>query len=482
MLRIIAQVIAAALLSGCADLFFFKSDLQSPKTGVSVDIKQRMLLMNEKPDGNNAWRRMCAEPSPDALTSLGASLGASVLRPAGSTTQIGGSIGESSAFVGLRTQSIQLMRDAMYRACEAYMSGAIDEEDYLFLQRRFQAQVVGLLAIEQLTGAIAAQPVAVHMNASAQAGGGANEEADRLAQARKSLAEQKVKRDAAVADRDKAKAEAAAAQEKADKFEDKEDAKLTDEEKKLRADAESKKEAMKRAESQLALDTQLVEIYADAAASAEEDFKLAKARVRTAVSGGASVPLAISSRPVSEASMKEVSDSVVKIVETVFNGAFDDEFSRCMRRLYKVRDKQEMLRICTVLAKKGEKAALDDKVNLLGANLAATVEMAGQLDVRPTPRPKPRAKPADKKSEISQQEFDAQSQSKSEADRRRAELEKAVEQRAQVARELSELLKSAAAAGAAGSAASQPAPSASAAQPAQPPASAASAPAPGASR
>jgi hypothetical protein len=180
---------AASMLSGCAYLTHYKSDLGQPQTGVSVDIKQRMVLLNKKAQASDEWQRICAEPSPDALSSLGASLGAGILRPSGSNTQVAAALNESAAYVGLRTQSIQLMRDAMYRACEAFMSGAIEKDDYLFLQRRFQAQVVGLLAIEQLTGAIAAPPVSVHTNASAGAGGAANAEADRIVEARKRLAE-----------------------------------------------------------------------------------------------------------------------------------------------------------------------------------------------------------------------------------------------------------------------------------------------------
>lgn len=59
------------------------------------------------------------------------------------------------------------MRDAMYRACESYLSGGIDSDGYANLQAHAQNLVVGLLAIEQLTGAVQAQQVALLSNANA---------------------------------------------------------------------------------------------------------------------------------------------------------------------------------------------------------------------------------------------------------------------------------------------------------------------------
>ena len=61
--------------------------------------------------------------------------------------------------IGLRTQSIQLLRDAMYRICEAYWNDALDSESLIAMHRRFQNLMTGLLAIEQLTGAVRPEPI-----------------------------------------------------------------------------------------------------------------------------------------------------------------------------------------------------------------------------------------------------------------------------------------------------------------------------------
>ena len=98
---------------------------------------------------------VCAEPSPDALKST-------ILTLAGKISQDSVDAlldatymrSESPEYVGLRTQTIQLLRDAYFRLCEAFMNDGIDAVAYDVLQRRFQSQIVALLAVEQLTGAV----------------------------------------------------------------------------------------------------------------------------------------------------------------------------------------------------------------------------------------------------------------------------------------------------------------------------------------
>lgn len=366
MLRALSIALTASMLSGCASWNFVTRDLGEPKTGVSVDIKQRMVFVNKNDDpSKKKWQRVCAEPSPDALSSFGASVGASVLRPSGSTTQAGISTSEAAAFIGLRTQSIQLMRDAMYRACEAYMSGAIAEEDYLLLQRRFQAQVVGLLAIEQLTGTIAAQPVTVNTNSAASAGGGANEEADRLANARKQLAEQQNKQVASKKLAEDAKTTYDPLKTAADKLASKKPDDLTADDKKAIADAKTAKDALDNANDQLKLDESLTKIYADAVGVADEDFKQAKGRVRTAASGSASIPIQIQQHRVSDSAIEKVAESVEFIVGQVFKVAFSDTDDICYRRMFSAINDRDLLialaGTCQAI-KQAEEAKLQAKV------------------------------------------------------------------------------------------------------------------------
>ncbi len=177
----IVSVALLASLQGCAFLTTYKSDLQSPSTGVSVDAKQRFLLVNDVPPkpkeggplpaGAIPQRRMCAEPSPDALSVLGATFGAQILSSSGAEQKLTAALGESASSIGLRTTSIQLMRDAMYRACEAYLSGGLSEGSYRELQAHSQTLIVGLLAIEQLTGAVQSKQVAITSSAGSESGG-----------------------------------------------------------------------------------------------------------------------------------------------------------------------------------------------------------------------------------------------------------------------------------------------------------------------
>ena len=107
-----------------------------------MDVKQRVVFSQKRPPdkddkgdakGNSAVM-VCAEPSPDALTVLGVSGGLS-LNNGQSATNATADLSESGAFVGLRTQSIQLLRDAMYRLCEGYASGAVTDTDFAAMQR-----------------------------------------------------------------------------------------------------------------------------------------------------------------------------------------------------------------------------------------------------------------------------------------------------------------------------------------------------------
>lgn len=143
--------LATPLVSGCAELTHLTRN--RPLGGgeaILVDAKQRGIFAR-----NNM---ICAEPSPDALSALAASQSLNV---AGKEVTVGESfnIAESAASIGLRTQSIQLLRDHMYRLCESYQNGAINAAMYQLLHRRFQTTMVGILAIEQLTGTVRAPAV-----------------------------------------------------------------------------------------------------------------------------------------------------------------------------------------------------------------------------------------------------------------------------------------------------------------------------------
>lgn len=168
---IIELSIATAVLSGCsANHNSIYRDLRtSAGTGALVDIKQRAIMAGERnaKTANGNQKVVCAEPSPDSLSAYAAEIAAKTDTGKGVSVELATAFQESVAFVGLRTQSIQLLRDAMYRSCEAYMNGAISESQYSVLARRYQKHAIALLAIESLTGTVKAPAVTINTSGSA---------------------------------------------------------------------------------------------------------------------------------------------------------------------------------------------------------------------------------------------------------------------------------------------------------------------------
>jgi hypothetical protein len=118
-----------------------------------VDIKQRAVLVG-RPNGaasKSADLVFCAEPSPDAISSLASEFAADAKYKDALAATLGFSQQEAASFVGLRTQTIQLLRDGMFRLCEGYLGGALSPSDFAWLSRRYQRNMVALLTIEQLT-------------------------------------------------------------------------------------------------------------------------------------------------------------------------------------------------------------------------------------------------------------------------------------------------------------------------------------------
>jgi hypothetical protein len=164
----LAFVLGSTLLaSGCASVGNLTSIYRTPNlaNGRSVVLDAEQWAVLNIPYAPETGSSVCAMPSPDALAAAAAAGSLNIEASEANTGSASGSgalgIGEAAASIGLRTQSIQLLRDAMYRMCEAYALGAIDRVQYGVMMRRFQANMIAILAIEQLTGAVAAPPVAV---------------------------------------------------------------------------------------------------------------------------------------------------------------------------------------------------------------------------------------------------------------------------------------------------------------------------------
>jgi hypothetical protein len=137
---------------------------------VSIDAKQRVILSS--PAGQTAANgkdtailRFCMEPPPDVFTAISSSFG---LRAALGTEKARQDVGaelqqamsENAATIA-RTQTVNVLREMMFRNCERYLSGAIDAQEFIVQAARDQRAIVHVLAIEQLTGAARTQAVAL---------------------------------------------------------------------------------------------------------------------------------------------------------------------------------------------------------------------------------------------------------------------------------------------------------------------------------
>jgi hypothetical protein len=173
-LRTGAVLLAALVTLGCANLqsIHHRFDAYDSHESVAIDVKQRVVLVGRNRD--QGWVA-CAEPSPDALTVIGSALALEATTPEQIQARLAGATAESGASIGLRTQTIQLLRDSMHRLCEGYMNGALSWDDFQQLQRRYQDSMVALLAIEQLTGATTPRQAVLTWRHRGRSGGGAAE-------------------------------------------------------------------------------------------------------------------------------------------------------------------------------------------------------------------------------------------------------------------------------------------------------------------
>ena len=176
--RVVVACLLLLSLGGCANYIFRSFDIDSGES-LSLDAKQRLVLATYKGGKSGNRKIVCAEPSPDAFSATSASAAASAaftfptLLPGGQTGTDGGQPGtsgsggiaaarsESAASIGMRTQTIQLLRDGLYRACEAYMNGAIDQHQYNIILLNIDKLMVTLLGIDAIGGTPKAAPATI---------------------------------------------------------------------------------------------------------------------------------------------------------------------------------------------------------------------------------------------------------------------------------------------------------------------------------
>jgi|GEM_PF-908402 len=138
-------------------------------------------------------RVVCAEPSPDVALAIAQSFGAGLSILGGGGAQgsgaLSGASAEGVASLVERTQSIQLLRDQMYRTCEAYGNGAITGTTYNLRMAKYDKAMVTLMLGEVAGGAFGRGGAAIGGKAEGKASSDASLVIDMLREVEQSQKE-----------------------------------------------------------------------------------------------------------------------------------------------------------------------------------------------------------------------------------------------------------------------------------------------------
>ncbi len=236
-----AALAVLPLLAGCSEAYWtanVRSSASFPTNSVlmtNADIRtinriegyERILQKARNPDGtfaNHSEIRfqprvfVCAEPSPDvarvvqAALSAAAAGSADVANPVaagltGASTlqaslsgRIDASRSEAISQLTRRIATIQLLRDGMYRACEAYANGAIGQEIYTAIVSRYDKIMVTMLLGEMASGNLPGMASASGTASAGQSAGTLLALTDKLTEVRKATDTADTKLKAAITD------------------------------------------------------------------------------------------------------------------------------------------------------------------------------------------------------------------------------------------------------------------------------------------
>lgn len=163
-------------LAGCStaqNSIFRSFDLDNGGS-LATDARQRVIINTpthptSRPGHVNPERIVCAEPSPDVATIVANSFGFGLNVLGKGNTALSGTQSEAMAQLAERTVTVQLLRDQMYRACEAYANGAISGTEYSLLMSRNNDAMVTLMLGEAASRTVGRQLAALTSEGSASA-------------------------------------------------------------------------------------------------------------------------------------------------------------------------------------------------------------------------------------------------------------------------------------------------------------------------
>ena len=127
---------AMALLAGCSDTYWTSTVSKSKRLHTGDVLLSTADLRTVTRTVRGGQMITCAEPSPDVAKIASASFDGSLAASASSVgsvanpeiaAAVAASRAEGMAQLGQRLATIQLLRDGLFRACEAYANSAINE-------------------------------------------------------------------------------------------------------------------------------------------------------------------------------------------------------------------------------------------------------------------------------------------------------------------------------------------------------------------
>lgn len=180
--RIPLGLTALALVSACSE-----KAIQSQSFGdnsiLATKAEYRTVTRTSVTEASDFGRMMpsaivCAEPSPDVAKAVSESFQLDSEIAADIAGKGSGSLAlamatqraEAIAQMTERIATIQLLRDGMYRACEAYANGALSKTDYAVILSRYDDTMVTLLLAELAAGNFGRSLAGISAGAASQAG------------------------------------------------------------------------------------------------------------------------------------------------------------------------------------------------------------------------------------------------------------------------------------------------------------------------
>lgn len=376
-------------LTACADLQTIErrttlplSTDSEPHDGVAIhlDAQQRLVMFH--------LNKYCAEPSPDALAAYAASLGFGASAASRNAASLAQGMQSSAGSIGLRTQSITLMRDALYRMCEAASNGSLNSIEVAKLLHQSQDLTAVILAVEQLTGAVAANQIILGGTTSSDATASLISNQQALDSVRKSEAGKK-----------KDLEDATTAQQAADKVVTDKQAALQSAQDKLNQlkptdpsyDSVTKERNQNKAELDQALAAQKKsselcdlrkKIYDDAVTlrqqvETQKDSALANANAATSTSGQFSIP--VQRVALDKGATEAIAISVKEMVQSVLNKDYSADV--CMSYLTGSEGKEQTVKDTCIDIWKAKRAAANEYLRQIEQQSYAPDEFTQALQV-----------------------------------------------------------------------------------------------------